>query len=227
MPARTRTGRVWIAPVVGVLVGAGIATAILAPHSSKLAGPGPMAVQTRTVPAFAGVDLTGANVVTISVGSPRAVEVRGHRELVENVTTRVSGGVLRIGTRGSSTARGSVHVTVGVPSLDALTLEGGGVIVATGVRAEHLAVNLPGSGVIRANGSANRLDVSLGGSGDVQLADLSARAVHAVLKGTGRIVVTPSRSLDASVPGTGTIIYRGNPPILRTSVTGSGVIQRG
>src|SRR4051794_16332790 len=182
MLARTRTGRVWIAPVVGVLVGAGIATAILAPHSSKLAGPGPMTVQTRTVPAFTGVDLTGAEVVTISVGRPRSVEVRGRRALVERVTTGVENGVLRIGTAGTSnSSNGTVHVTVGVPALRSLTLGGNGVLRAEGVRGGRFTVRLPGNGIVRGTGVVTELDVSLDGPGAAPPACLAARDAPAGL----------------------------------------------
>jgi hypothetical protein len=81
--------------------------------------------------------------------------------------------------------------------------------------------------VIRARGQAGRLDVSLAGSGDAQLGDLSARDVRAVLEGSGRIVVNATHSLDASVPGSGAIMYGGDPPVLRTSVPGTGAIQAG
>src|SRR4051812_41741586 len=96
----TRIRPTWLGPLLGALVGVAIATAVFAPHWSHVRPMGPMTVQTRTVPAFTGVDLTGAEVVTISVGRPRSVQVRGRRALVERVTTGVESGVLRIGTAG-------------------------------------------------------------------------------------------------------------------------------
>jgi hypothetical protein len=51
--------------------------------------------------------------------------------------------------------------------------------------------------------------------------------VHAVVSGSGLIQVTATTSLDAAVPGSGTIIYSGNPPQVTTSVTGSGAVTRG
>jgi hypothetical protein len=53
---------------------------------------------------------------------------------------------------------------------------------------------------------------------------LAAGTVHAVLSGSGNIFVTATRSLDASVSGSGTINYAGNPPNVTKSVTGSGAI---
>jgi hypothetical protein len=70
-----------------------------------------------------------------------------------------------------------------------------------------------------------RLDVDLGGSGDAQLEQLAARDVHAVMSGSGRILVN-ARS-GRSVPGSGAIVYRGAPAQVTTSTTGSGTVSRG
>jgi len=42
-----------------------------------------------------------------------------------------------------------------------------------------------------------------------------------------RLRVTATTRVDASVPGSGAIIYGGSPPQVTTSVTGSGAITRG
>ncbi|HEY6067532.1 MAG TPA: DUF2807 domain-containing protein, partial [Gaiellaceae bacterium] len=91
---------------------------------------------------------------------------------------------------------------------------------------QTLSVALIGGGLLRAGGTVNRLDVSLAGSGDAQLEQLVARDVHAVLSGSGRILVHATGKLDASVPGTGTILYSGNPANVKTNISGQGEITR-
>ena len=77
-----------------------------------------------------------------------------------------------------------------------------------------------------AAGAATRLDVTINGDGKARLSQLTARDARAVVSGSGLIQVTATTSLDAAVPGSGTIIYRGNPPQVTTSVTGSGTVTR-
>ena len=77
-------------------------------------------------------------------------------------------------------------------------------------------MTLGGSGVLRASGTTNRLHVTLAGSGDAQLQQLVAADVRAIVAGSGRILVTATAKLDASVPGTGAIVYSGNPPRVTT-----------
>lgn len=51
--------------------------------------------------------------------------------------------------------------------------------------------------------------------------------MRAVVSGSGLIQVTATTSLDAEVPGTGAIVYGGNPVQVTTSVTGIGTVTRG
>ena len=120
-----------------------------------------------------------------------------------------------------------MSVDVTVPTLRALTLSGSGTVVADGIDAKRLTVALPGSGILRANGTATALEVEHAGSGDAQLEGIAASDVHAVLSGSGRIVVTATKSLDATVSGSGAIFYGGDPSQVTTSVTGSGVVMHG
>jgi putative autotransporter adhesin-like protein len=196
--------------------------------SSGVQGSGVAATQTRELAQFSGVELAGSNNVVIHVGGKQSVVVRADDNLLRQVTTQVHAGNLVIGnTSGGFTTKSPMSVDVRVPSLEALTLTGSGVISTTGIKTASLTVTLAGSGVLRASGSATRLDVSLGGSGDAQLGQLAARDVHALVSGSGRILVTATRSLDASVPGNGAIVYSGNPAQVTTSITGNGTVTRG
>jgi Putative auto-transporter adhesin, head GIN domain len=118
---------------------------------------------------------------------------------------------------------------VAVPSLKSVTITrgGGGIITVNGINGPTFTVTVAGDGVLRASGTVARLDVSLGGAGDVELDQLVAHDALAILSGSGRIVITATRSLDASLTGDGVIQYQGNPARLDTSVTGSGAIIPG
>ncbi len=195
--------------------------------STLLQGSNVAATQTRALAAFASVDLAGSTNVRVRVGGKQRVVVHADGNLLRHVTTDVRSGTLVIGTKGSFTTRSPMTVDVSVPSLDRVTLSGSGIVAVDGVGGRALTATLSGSGVLRATGSTTRLDVVLEGSGDAELAQLVARDVKAVVTGSGRILVTVTGSLDASVSGTGVIAYRGAPSHVSTSVTGTGVVTRG
>ncbi len=191
-------------------------------------GSGVAATQARSVPAFTGVDLAGENNVIVHVGASQSVIVHADSNLLGRVTTRVRSGRLVIGTTpGNLNARTQMFVSVSVPSLDALTLPGDGNITATGVNSRSLTVALPGSGVIHATGTTARLEVRISGEGTALLGQLIARDVKAALGGDGSITLTATNSLKASVLGSGTILYSGNPPHVTTTVTANGTITPG
>jgi hypothetical protein len=196
--------------------------------SPEGAGSGVAATQSRSLPPFTGVELTGDNNVVVQVGARRSVVVHADDNLLTRVTTRVHAGRLVIGnTPGNLSAKSPMFVQVRVPALDLLRLEGDGNITATGIAARTLTVALPGAGNIVAGGAATALDVTISGEGTALLRQLVARDATAALSGDGSIMLTATRSLDARISGNGTVLYRGNPARVTQSVTGSGAITAG
>jgi Putative auto-transporter adhesin, head GIN domain len=193
--------------------------------NSSSDGSGVPATQTREVAPFSSVELAGGNNVVIRVGERRSVVVKADDNLMNRVTTDVKSGALVIGnTPGSLRAKSPMSVEVNVPSLNALALTGSGNIMVSGIKTESLTVTLSGSGNLFGSGTATSLDITVSGSGNARFTQLDANNVHAVLSGSGVIFVTATKSLDASVPGSGTIMYAGNPQDVTKSVTGSGAI---
>lgn len=200
-------------------------------HSSSSpagTGSGVAATQVRAVPPFTGVDLAGDNNIIVQVGARQSIIVHADSNLLRRVTTRVRSGRLVIGTTpGNLTAKSPMFVAVSLPSLEGLRLQGDGNITVTGINSRNLTVALPGSGNIEATGTTTKLDATISGEGTAQLRQLSARHAKAALSGDGSIMLTATHSLTASVSGTGTVLYGGNPPHVTQTVTGSGTISAG
>jgi hypothetical protein len=216
--------------VLFLLMGAGIV--LLAQHdhwgesstSTGVHGSGIPATQTRNLRSFTSVDLAGTSKVNIHVGSDQSVVVHADDNLIDLVSTDVRHGRLVIDNQSDLTTRSPMSVDVTVPELGTLVLSGSGIVTADGVRAKDLTVRVPGSGLVRLGGTADRLRADLAGSGDVQLQDLVARDVTAKLSGSGRLQVHAAESLDALVSGSGAIFYTGDPSSVSRNVTGSGAI---
>jgi len=189
-----------------------------------LVGSGTPAVSARSVPAFTRVELAGANDVRVHVGGAQAVLVSGDDNLLPHVTTEVHDGTLLIAADRGFTTKAPMSVAVTVPRLDGTTLEGAGQMTVDGVRGGVFTASLPGTGTLRASGRITRLEARLGGSGELMLGALVARDASAVLSGTGRLHVFATRSLAATVSGTGLILYDGRPASVSTQVTGTGAV---
>ena len=130
-------------------------------------------------------------------------------------------------TPGNLAAKSPMFVTVSVPSLDAVRLQGAGNIAVTGIHSRALTVTLPGAGNIDVTGTARKLRVTIGGEGTAMLRGLIARDAKAALAGDGTIVLTATHSLTARLSGSGTVTYAGNPLHVAQRVTGTGTISAG
>ena len=226
-----RRGPVLLGVAVVLLVGAALALLLrydpFGGSSSSAAeqGSGVAATQVRTLPSFRSVELAGSNNVVIRVGEKQSVVVKGDDNLLDRVTTRVESGSLVIGnTPGSFETKSPMSVEVTVPALTALSVTGSGNCWVSGIRTKSFTVSVSGSGVVTAEGSASNLEASVSGSGVAKLSQLVARDVTAVVSGSGDVFVTATHSLDASIPGSGAIVYSGNPQEVTKSITGSGAI---
>lgn len=222
----------WVLVAILAFLLGGLAVALLyqfdvfgSSSGSPTEGSGVAATQTREVAAFNSVELAGGNNVVIRVGEKQSVVVKADDNLLNSVTTHVKSRALVIGnTPGSLAAKTPMSVEVDVPSLNAVALTGAGNILVSGIKTESLRVTLPGAGNLFGSGTATSLDITVSGVGNARFTQLDASNVHAVMSGSGAIFVTATKSLDASVPGSGTITYAGNPQEVTKSVTGSGAI---
>jgi hypothetical protein len=233
----SRPGRLrwWIAAAVALVVVAALAFAAgriwdddsTATTTTTLTGSGTSVSETRVLPPFNAIDLAGSNTVTVHVGGTQEVVVRGDENVVPHVTTEVHEGTLVIGADRSFQTTEPLTVEVTVPGLVDARLAGSGQVTVEGVDADVFGATLPGSGVLRVSGSTDRLDAELAGSGRLLLGDLTARDVNAVVSGSGDVRVRATETLDASITGSGRIVYAGDPAAVSTSVTGSGQVAPG
>jgi hypothetical protein len=208
-----------------------VATALLVLHlfqesdsTNGIDGSGVAATETRHVAAFDAVELVGVNDVDIHVGRKQSVTVHSDRNLLRHVTTEVQGSRLVIDTPGSFSTLAPMRVDIGVPALSAVSLSGSGRLRVDGIDAKLLTVTADGTGAVYAQGHARRVDATLNGSGDLELQRLVAREAHALVPGSGQIWVYATRSVSASVPGTGAVFYSGDPPRVMRKVSGTGAV---
>lgn len=192
--------------------------------SHTVAGSGIPVSETRTIPTVHAVDVAGTLAVIVQVGKPQSVTVRADDNLISRITTRVHDGTLLIDDQGSFRAVAPMSVTVVLPSLDRVTLSGGGSVDVRALDTAHAVFQLSGTGLLRATGTAQMLDATLTGTGEEDLSQVSAKDATALLTGTGHVALRASASLTANVHGTGSITYSGNPSHLVTHITGTGSI---
>lgn len=187
-------------------------------------GSGRVVRQERSVGDFHAVRLEGLGEVLLSAAPARSVEVEADDNLEHRVRTEVKHGVLIVGLDPGSYSDFTLRVRVGAPALDRIELTGAGEIEGRISDVDALAVSLSGTGAITLDGYAGDLTVDVDGAGAFHGFGLTSSDCTARLAGAGRIEVTATEALDATVTGLGSIRYDGAPDTVETAVSGLGSI---
>jgi hypothetical protein len=206
--------------------------------------------QTRSVAGFSGVSSSGSYNVFITIGNTESLRLEGKAEVISEIQTKVENGILKISKKRTlskmtwkNTER--VDIYIEAKTLHSLTLIGSGDIQVTGlVNATKLANTISGSGnislemdvknyvalisgsgEIKVSGKSDNTSVTIAGSGDFNGAELESELAKARISGSGDIVLTVNKDLDALISGSGNIKYGGNPNV-KYSKSGSGNISK-
>lgn len=211
MRALLKTGFVLLLIAFGLI---GVSYTVLrAQGSNGPSSPGSRLLATDRRPLDAqitAVELSGPINLTLRQGPAPALEVRGEQRLLANVDTSVDGRTLHIGPRGILLRhRQPIEVTLTLPALDTLHVNGSGDTTASGFAGEHLDLGLGGSGTLRFNGRYRDNIVALHGSGDLELTGGSSERVKAESVGSGSLtLVGATRELRAELQGSGELDAR-------------------
>lgn len=221
-----------------------------------LTSTGPVVTERRELPAGLRTVFATDNVDLILVqeaaGTPPFAEVRGGRNLIGDLVTRVEGDQLRISNtatcnwaRSYDTPR---EVTLHVPSLRNVSLFGAGNVSTAGqfrqdtiffhltgagdlnldVQSDYLWVDLYELGDVTVRGTAGRLQLTLGGNGRFFGQNLHVRNCFfsTRLDSNGDAQIQATDFLGGTIRGNGTVYYSGTPAATDIRLTGHGSAQR-
>ena len=189
-------------------------------------GSGTVVRQVRELARFSAVHVQGPFDLEVVVGPRQSVEIEIDDNLADRIRTRVEDGEIRLETGGSFRTRTQPRVRLTVPDLDKVLVQGSGDARITGINGGRLELVGQGSGDFLAEGRADAVEANLFGSGGADLTRLEAPDLEVSVYGSGSARVRATRSLSASVFGSGRIDYSGDPGEVNRSVHGSGSIGR-
>jgi hypothetical protein len=162
------------------------------------------------VEKFSALALHGGGTITVRQAPVQRVTLlRGDPEEARlDVVDRGDGGKLVVSPcRGFCMGSHRLEVLVETPDLSAVSISGGGHIVA--------------EGPFRSQGAVSAV---IHGGGGIDLKAMPAQSASASVHGGGKIVLAAQNSLSASVYGGGSIRYLGQPTV-NTSIHGGGSVD--
>jgi hypothetical protein len=226
-PAALPRMRPWALPFVAV----GLVTVISAcssPTGDAVTGSGTLRTESRDVGGFSTIELTGSGNVIIEQNGTESLSIEAEDNLLSSLTSDVSSGTLRLGTKEGVNVDPTLPITyrVTVEDLAGLQLSGSGSVTAAGITTPAIAIDISGSGDVTIDGDADSQNVTISGSGDYSAGDLVTRSSTAEISGSGNVTVNARDVLDAAISGSGDATYTGDPQVSQ-DISGSGELRRG
>jgi hypothetical protein len=194
---------------------------------NSVPGSGKPATENRNVSGFSSVELEGSGDLHIEQTGTESLSITADDNLLQYLTSDVSGGRLRLAARNgiNFSASGPVVYKLTVKSLDGISLSGSGTVDGKALTSDSMKIDLSGSGDITATGGANKVEVMLSGSGNIHGDGYKGKDVRVELDGSGNATVAASDKLDVSINGSGVVEYIGDPKVT-TSNNGSGSVRQ-
>jgi hypothetical protein len=174
-----------------------------------------------TVPNIEGVSVSGSGDVigqTKITGDDFDFNVSGSGSLSLDVD---ASGDLKANVSGS----GDIDLKGKCKEFDSDVSGSGKVVLAMNVSGTA-DFNVSGSGKIQASGSTDEVKTTISGSGKVLAADLTANRCEVRISGSGDVEVNVKNELDATISGSGTVSYKGNPSKVNSHASGSGKVSK-
>lgn len=120
---------------------------------------------------------------------------------------------------------GNIEVSGSSRSLESKVSGSGKVYLNTKI-AEEADVNVSGSGKILAKGTAKNIQATISGSGEVLAADLEVDRCEVRISGSGDVEINVKSELEATISGSGSVTYKGNPNQVNSHSSGSGRVRK-
>lgn len=174
----------------------------------------------------------------VTVKSLEGVSVSGSGDVFGQ--SKFKTGDLSLGVSGS----GSLHLEIDASDVEANVsgsghaevkgtcanfeskVSGSGKVTASVTASGDADFSISGSGKIIASGSAKEIKATVSGSGEVLAADLQTNRCNIRISGSGDVEVNVKDELEATISGSGSVAYRGNPSHVNSHSSGSGKVRK-
>ena len=193
---------------------------------SQIVGSGKILSQSRTLPTFTGIQVTGIAKVFTQQDTAQSLRIEADDNVVDHITAAVNNGLLVIGLQQGSYSNVTINVFASVKAIDRLECVATADFVTSGpIRTDAITCRITGAGTMTLSGTATNQTVEVMGTGDVHNFGLISNRCSTTITGLGSLEVNATEQLDAIVSGSGSIIYAGNPGVVNKTIAGLGSVR--
>lgn len=227
--------------VVCIMISAGALLQSFAGESLKVEG------NSVAIENFSSLSLEVPFDVYFTQDAQVSAKVEGVDDIDATLEFVQKGNDLKIKLKKSAAAPKHVKIFLSAPKLESVSMSKNGNFYSTNklttdksfhaaiagsgtmdieLQSKSLAVDIAGSGNAEFKGETGKLDLSIAGSGDYNGENMVAADVKVAIAGTGDAHVFAKSSVDASVAGSGDVIYSGDPAQVSSDIAGSGKVKK-
>ena len=192
---------------------------------SGIAGSGKREIQKRDVAPFTAITTEGAFTIEVTCQKTAGLQVEGDDNILEYVTSEVSGNVLRLTNRRNYSVNEPVRFKISVPNLEAISVSGAGHIEIKEMNNDKFEIDSSGAPSITVSGNTKLVDIDTSGAGKIDTHNLHASRAVVDSKGVSKIDLDVADQLDVKVSGPSSVFYKGNPVVNKT-INGPGKVER-
>jgi len=182
-------------------------------------------MQKREVGDFKSLSTQGAFDIRIVCQQPTSLELEGDDNIVDLVSTEVSGGILYLKSLRNYTVSEPIVFRISVPNLEALSVSGAGKIDISGLNNEKFELDSSGAPNIKVAGITKLVDIDSSGAAKIDTHKLQASRAVVDSKGVSKIDLDVKDQLDVTISGPSQVTYEGDPVVNKT-VNGPGKIEK-
>jgi hypothetical protein len=193
---------------------------------------GPPVSQTRQIGSFTRLEVSGdVNLVVRLFNRPDpGVRITAGSKAIDRIRTERVGDTLRVSTKSRGLTigpdpLGAVSISLGVPALVGLRVDGSADVMLSGLSAKAFELRISGSGDVQARGRVDDLQMEVDGSANTNLAGLATQNANVRIDGSGDTELRVARSLVLILEGSGDVIYHGRPAV-SSRLEGSGDVRQ-
>lgn len=188
--------------------------------------------QTRESGTFTRLEVSGdvdLDIRLLNRPEP-GLRITAGEEAIDRIRTEVADDTLQVSTKSRGLTigpdpLGDVSVSLGVPALVGLRVDGSAGVTLSGLSAKAFELRIDGSGDVLAGGRVDELELEVDGSADTNLRDLATQAANVRIDGSGDTELRVARSLELVLEGSGNVVYHGRPAV-SSRLEGSGDVRQ-
>lgn len=206
-----------------------------------LEGSGKQTTVDRPVETFSSIELGGSYKVILNQDSTSKMKITADDNIIDEIKTRVSGGVLEIKMEGNICNSGDIVLEISSKEWKSLEVSGASQVSSSSqIKANDFKIDLSGSSSldldlvaaavrtsssgsseIKLKGQARSHEIELSGSGEIKAFDFVVGDYKISTSGASEMEINVMNDLKVSTSGSSKIKYKGTPKNIANDESGS------